>query len=341
MKRVLVLGAGGAAGINFSRSMRRAGGFHAIGCDLKPERLAMGQWDQTVASDRADSPEHLNTVLRVIEQTKPDILYAQADSEVFWLSANRSRLPVPCLLPAETAIEASRDKLALSGMLAAHGVDVPAGMLADEANELSFRRLLDISGKVWVRARSGAGSKAALPVKSLEMSRMWVRYWCESRGLKSEDFMLCEFLPGAEFAWQGVFKDGRLLAGVTRERLEYVFAEQMPSGQSSTPSKARIVHNATVTSLGERAVRAIDPMPSGVYGVDMKSDAAGNPRVTEINVGRFYTTSDFYAAAGCNLVEIYLRAGLGLPLPDCRVHDPIPAGATWIRSLDAAPKLFL
>jgi carbamoyl-phosphate synthase large subunit len=65
-----------------------------------------------------------------------------------------------------------------------------------------------------------------------------------------------------------------------------------------------------VFDVAEAAVRivnkACDAKPHGVFYVDMKEDALGRPRVTEINAGRFNTTQNFYTEAGLNLVEAYV-----------------------------------
>lgn len=352
MARFLSLGSGGCAGTNLSRCLNDAG-HYSIGLDIRPERLELGEWDAVGGIDRTDSPNHLASVLAAIETHRPDLIYAQADSEVFWLSDNRDKVGVPTLLPSREAINLCRDKLCLSHELHKANIPVPMSRWAAQReqyqgtprhnfNEVAAMSGGIVAGKVWVRAKSGAGSKAALPVSNYDMAAAWIRYWGETRGLSPEEFMFCEFLPGREFAWQAVFMGGNLVTSVTRQRLEYVFQEQMPSGQSSTPSLAEIVQIPDMNRIGEAAVRAIEHTPNGVYGVDAKCDAAGQIRVTEINTGRFYTTSHFYASAGVNLVDIYVKAALGTlgqTWPKLPYYDAIPAGYRWLRSLDAEPYL--
>ena len=126
----------------------------------------------------------------------------------------------------------------------------------------------------------------------------WIRWWIDERGLRASDFMVSEMLPGREFAYQSVWQDGELIAGQARERVEYLYGHLTPSGQTSTPSVARTVSIPAVDDLAKRAIRALDPRPRGVFCVDIKESATGVPKVTEINAGRFFTTSNFFAARG-------------------------------------------
>ena len=331
---ILILGAGGAAGINFCRALRRAGdNFRLIATDVHPLRLRLPDADayELVPKVAERDPELLATL---VKRHAADVVYAQADSEVRGLLQHPRPIPAKTLLPKPSAWDIASNKLELCHHLFGHRVPVPVSRLAvgPEAKE-DFGELRELGrGRVWVRAKTGAGSKAALPVTTFDQMQHWIDYWCDSRGLHRSDFMQCQYLPGDEFAWQGVYDaGGNLLGSVVRQRVEYVFAEQMPSGQSSTPSVATIVHRTDVNTLAERAVAALG-LPTGVYGVDCKTDAAGVVRVTEINVGRFYTTSDFYASAGANLPAAWTLAAAGESVTLGR--DRIPAGVTWVRSLD-------
>jgi phosphoglycolate phosphatase-like HAD superfamily hydrolase len=73
----------------------------------------------------------------------------------------------------------------------------------------------------------------------------------------------------------------------------------------------------------------------------MKEDRDGRPRVAEINAGRFFTTSNFFAHAGLNMPDTYVRLGVGerLERPSAR-HDPRPEDLYWVRMIDMAPAWF-
>jgi carbamoyl-phosphate synthase large subunit len=151
------------------------------------------------------------------------------------------------------------------------------------------------------------------------------------------DFMISEFLPGREFAFQSLWRDGSLVVSQTRERVEYLFGALVPSGQTSTPSVARTVQRPDVVAIASDAVRAIDGRANGVFCADLKGDAAGRPRVTEINAGRFFTTSNFFATAGLNMPYDYLRFARGEAVSE-RI-EPLEEGLYWVRMVDMGYRL--
>ena len=73
--------------------------------------------------------------------------------------------------------------------------------------------------------------------------------------------------------------------------------------------------------------------PQGVYCVDMKESEEGVPKVTEINAGRFFTTSNFFAAAGLNMPDIYVQCAMG-GHPERTASSPLPPGLHWVRMMD-------
>ncbi|MGH3080766.1 MAG: ATP-grasp domain-containing protein [Gaiellaceae bacterium] len=151
--------------------------------------------------------------------------------------------------------------------------------------------------------------------------------------------MVSEFLPGREFAFQSLWVDGELVTSAARERLEYVFGHLMPSGQGSSPSVARTVRRQDVNELAARAVGAVDADATGVVCVDLKEDGDGNPLVTEINAGRFFTTSNFLAEAGANMPYEYVRLALGESPDRLSRFDAVEPDLYWVRMIDMGYKL--
>jgi carbamoyl-phosphate synthase large subunit len=81
------------------------------------------------------------------------------------------------------------------------------------------------------------------------------------------------------------------------------------------------------------AIRALDPEPRGAFCVDVKEASDGRPRVTEINAGRFFTTSNFFAAAGLNMPDMLVRCALGEQLARLS-SSPLDPDLYWIRMVD-------
>jgi len=103
---------------------------------------------------------------------------------------------------------------------------------------------------------------------------------------------------------------------------------------------ARTVHNDEVNNLVFKAVRAIDPHASGIFCADLKTDKFGIVRLTEINAGRFFTTSFFFSSAGANMPYYYTKAGLGEQIScDLKPFDCVPPDCYWVRMIDMGYKL--
>jgi hypothetical protein len=252
----------------------------------------------------------------------------------------RDDLPAATMLPRSSVLALAADKSATASLLRACDVPVPdaAPFASIEGVGPVVDALLADHASVWVRARVGAGSRAALPVRSAPQAEAWVRWWMDERGARATDFMASEHLPGREFAYQSLWCNGILVAGQARERVEYLYGHLTPSGQTSTPSVARTVREPAVDATACAAIRALDPDPHGVYCVDLKEDAAGVAKVTEVNAGRFFTTSNFFAAAGLNMPDLYVRCALG-ERPEPLGSSPLPPDLHWIRMVDMGYRL--
>ena len=171
------------------------------------------------------------------------------------------------------------------------------------------------------------------------MARHWIMYWL-TRGVNWK-WMVQEYLPGRNIAWQGIFKKGELIVSQTRERLEYIYPYLAPSGITGTPTIARTINGEKVNIMAMKAILAIEDKPNGVYAVDLKGNSEGIIVPTEINAGRFHTTSYFYANAAkslniprANMPEVFLKAAFDDDIPDGPIHDILPPDMFWLRHID-------
>lgn len=292
----------------------------------------------------AGDDNYIKEINRLIKTERVTLLYAAPDAEVWEISKHRNEINCDIYLPDHEVLELCGDKLALNLHLKEAGVPVPPATAIDRNNvndrllSMLGGRDIDLAGDYmfWLRATKGAGSKAAIMVKSVPTARSWMYYWEYTRGMKF-DFMLSEFLPGKEYAFQSLWYMGELITSAARERLEYLFGDKTPTGQSSSPSVARSVHNGKVNETATEAILAVDPEPHGVFCVDLKEDKDGMPNVTEINAGRFFTTVNFFAQAGCNMPEMYIKLALGIPLEPQETYNSVPENLLWIRGVDKLP----
>lgn len=306
MVKVLVLGAGGPAGVNTCRALKAAG--HYV-------------WAQD------DNFEHLEFVAEYVDGYGAplggfDLVIAQPDRAVLQL-AQRSDLP--SFLPSLGTVLICQDKFEA-------GLCWRRAGLRDDRTELidSSTALGELIFPRWLRARHGAGAKAAILARSWAEAYHWFEFWRQRE--PSIDFVAEAFLPGRDLSWASLWHEGHLVADFARERLEYLYPHLTPEGLTGTPTRARIIHDLDLQNIAAKAVLAVDPDPHGIFCVDLREDDFGILRPTEINAGRFSTTvglwslySDRSNMAAC-AVDLALKGYCG--------WDPLPEGLTLSRHID-------
>ena len=340
MNRILLLGAGGNAARNFAASLRMADTYWVMGVDTHPQRLLAAPLDERLLLPSSCTlEERIATLNSAIAAHGIEFVHAQPDSEVEFLLRSRDSISTAVFGHDLDMWAVFADKYACTERWQSNPeLGMPQYALNDLlSDERLADELLQESGRMWIRARQGAGSRAALPVTRVSEARSWSKYWIHNRGLGVDDFVLTPWLPGPEYAVQMLWRDGQCVQAQARERLEYVFAAQMASGQSSTPSLARTVSMPHVTAAAVNAVVTIDPSPHGIYCVDLKTSASGHVKPLEVNYGRFFTTTDFFARLGVNGPHAYVQIAAGREVEP--QIDAIRSTMYWVRGLDHEPAL--
>ncbi|WP_428261327.1 hypothetical protein [Haliangium sp.] len=351
--RILITGAGGPLGVNVTRSLRAAASTPGappatlVGTDCNRWHLPLALTDEVVLIPPArDTDAYLAALGELISARSIDLIVPTHPVEVRTLSAHRNRFTgVRFMLPPHEAILLAQDKWRTHCLLRDAGLPVPLTRLIGRRSHLDevFDELA--TRPVWVRGAGvpGAGiGVASLPCREVAHAAAWVDHhqgWGK--------FIASEYLPGANLTWCGLFYRGELVMAQSRERLEYVLPHVSPSGITGAPAVSRTVSRPDVRDSGEAAVRALPGPPHGVYFVDLKEDAHGVARITEINAGRFGTTIHFYTEAGANFVAALAALALGRSLPGAPegrlfgapAIDPVAPGTYWIRTLDCGPVL--
>ena len=330
--RVMVTGAGGPAGIGVTRSLKVAG-HEVVGVDCDKWALHFAETSRKHLVPRADDPRYISTINVLIDEEKVDFLHAQPDPEVAVISEGRYVLKAMTMLPSPEVVVICQDKMMTNRRLLGTGVPVPktVNILGSDLSDASNL----LGSEFWVRDRQGAAGRGAWHVRpgGHREAESWIT---ANNGWRS--FIASEYLPGSCVTWQSVWKDGELLCAQSRERIEWALANRSPSGVTGVTGVARTISRRDVAEIGEACVRAIDPRPNGIYGVDMKEDRKGTPRVTEVNIGRFFTTIEFFTQMGLNMPDIYVRAGMGQRWKE---PEKLPDNWYWLRSMDSPPRLVM
>jgi carbamoyl-phosphate synthase large subunit len=337
VKRILVTGAGGPAAVNFIRSLRAADEqMWIVGSDVSRSHL---EWPDVDAAYQAPSyrdDSYVDFLNDLIAHERIEFVHPQPDGEVRAISEHRDELHARVLLPAHETIQMLQDKHVSGQRWAAAGISPTPSLLVSDRDDLE--RAAHILGlPFWLRATEGAGGTGSTPVEDVEVAAHWMAYW-SLRG-RSWSWVAQELLPGANLAFTSLWYDGELICSQARERLEYIYPYLAPSGVTGTPVDAVTCKRPDVNDVATRAVLAVDVAATGIFCVDLKEDANGMPRPTEINCGRFFTTSYFYTAAGLNLPHLYVALAFGDPLPTVPRYDALAPGQHWLRHIDCSAVL--
>ncbi len=339
--RVLILGAGTAAGENLIRSLRTA----------DPSLTLLGGHDDRFVLKRSAAAARIllppsrsrafvRAVSRLVDDRHVDLVMPTSDTHVQALSDGRRRLGRALFLPHHSVVALCRDKYRLTRALRRCGIPAPATypVTTLAAVDELFARL----GRrpLWCRPRTGTCARGGAAVVSPDQARSWIRLWQTMQGVPVRSFTLSEYLPGREILCQSVWDRGRLVLASTFERLSYFGVDNIPSGVTSLSSLAKTVVAPAAVDVCRRAVRAIAPAASGAFSIDVKEDGAGRPHVTEINAGRFFMAmTAFDRVLKHNMALTYVQVALGARLEFGETYDAVD-DYYMARDLDVEPAIF-
>lgn len=335
MKRILVTSAGGSPAVNFTRSLRKAPEpFYLIGVDANKYYLQRAEVDEKYLVPRASDPMYIPVIKAIIKETQADLLHVQHSQEVPVISRYRDKLGVKTFLPEHRSVEICDNKLESFRCWQAAGLKVPETLLLESESDIEMA-LQKFGGKIWLRAITGSGGSGAAPATDAKWAKLWVSLhdgWGK--------FSASQHLTPATVIWQSIWQNGELIVAQGRQRLYWEFGGKFLSGVSGVTGAGCLVSDPTVDSIAQEAILAIDQRPHGIWGVDLTYDDSGVPNPTEINIGRFFTTHQFFTEAGLNMPYIYVKLALGEEPPGISPRlNPLSSGLVWIRGVDFVPKL--
>jgi glutathione synthase/RimK-type ligase-like ATP-grasp enzyme len=337
MKRILVLGAGGPAAVNFIRSLRSAPDeFFIVGLDMNKYRIELPDLDKRFLVPENSDPRYVDILNRIIRRERIEMVHPQPDAEVKFLSDHREKIAARVFLPKKETVDRCQNKYATALIWKENDISVAASLMVE--NEEDVRKAAQALGlPFWMRALHGAGGKGSTPVENVEVGIHWLKYW-RSRG-KDWEFFAQEFLPGQNIAFTSVWDRGRIVSSQARERIEYIYPYLAPSSITGTPTVAKTISDDEVNEIAAAAVKAVDPEATGIFCVDLKRNHRRVPCPTEINAGRFFTTSYFFTQAGINLPFIYVKLAFEECVPPQKTFNAVEENQYWIRHIDSLPRL--
>jgi carbamoyl-phosphate synthase large subunit len=339
VQNLLVTGAGGSAGHNVCWSLRvsRDGKVTDLtGTDTDKTSLELNKWvDNAYVVPGADAPRYTTILNKVIRRWKIELVLPQPDPEVGRISKDRDKIESRLFMPDQQAVTTCLDKYEAILKWHRSGLRKRPILVADGGRSLESS-IRGLNFPCWLRARHGAGGLMSYFARTWKEAYYWVMLSWEqgSRG----DFVAEDFLPGRDFCFMSLWKEGRLVTSMARERLSWVGHRSFGSGGTSKLNK--VVHSEQVNNKAIEAIRAVSSKPHGVFCVDLKEDHGGVPLPTEINC-RFTTNVHYLTLASIrlglpelNFPWLAARIGLGESIPPCRELNAVPSGIWFTKNTD-------
>lgn len=184
-------------------------------------------------------------------------------------------------------------------------------------------------------------AKTAEMLGDLAPKTYWLRDTHGAGGAGAQ--MLTNYLPGRNYSVEYVFTGDGKVACFQKQRLSYSVKERTEGIENRGSSAVSVCTDRTdvwVTAMRSlNLLRKATGTPLyGFYGVDLKEDENGVPKVTEINAGRLLTASySYFWLTGYNLPLVGVKAFFGEEQPELPAY---PKGYGIIRQVDQFPELF-
>jgi len=336
MKRILVTGSGGSPATGFVRSLRAAPEeMFLVGTDCSEFYVMRSETDETFLVPRATEGDYIAILNQIIEENELEFLHVQNTAELKVISDNRKKLNITTFLPSKKTIHICQNKLLSHEAWASAGIKQPKTMMINDESDLKVA-FKEFGKPLWIRDTTGAGGRGSLPVKSLRLAKAWLDFK-EGWGKYTAAEMLGE---SKSTTWQSIWKDGELIVAQGRRRLYWELAKLAPSGISGATGTGITVSDEQLDDMAQRTIFAIDKDPHGIFSVDLTYNKEEVPNPTEINIGRFFTTHEFFTQAGLNMPYVFVRLAYGESVPEIKTRlNPLPNNLAWIRGMDFKPIL--
>jgi hypothetical protein len=335
LKRILITGAGGSPSTNFVRSLRLAPEpFDLVGTDADEFLLMRAETDSRYLVPLASDPAYLEVLNDIIDEERVDLVHAQNDAEVRFLSDHRDQVHARTFLPSAETVRVCQDKFLSYERWHAAGIVVPETVVMHTETDLQ-QAFASFGGQMWLRDATGAGGRGALPVHDLDTARSWLdlrQGWGR--------YTASELLEPETITWMSIWHHGELVLAQGRKRLYWELSKVSQSGVTGATGAAITVADPQVDEIAMAAVLAIDREPDALFGVDLTYDRNGIPNPTEINIGRFFTTHLFFTELGVNMPYVFVKLACDEAPPEiAQKLNPARPGMVWIRGMDFEPVL--
>jgi len=338
--KILITGACAVSARSVLRSLKKSeifGNAEFIGWDMATLLYGVyeGLFDRLYKVPSVSDSAYRSVAQEILDKERPDAAIVVPEVEV--LHWAKMPFPVPHFVPAPAFCELAISKKKLFACLAGTSL-IPRSFELSRADAFAENFACPLAFPVWIRdsaagTASGKGSFLAHDISDL---RAWIAI---NRGI--DNFQISEFLPGGNYGCFCLFKNGKLLKLAIAERQEYIMAKVAVSGITGNTARGRLLNDEKIRAVALDAVARVNAaagtVANGLVVVDMRADAAGTPKVTEINI-RHVAFSSSFANAGFNLSEYHLLCTLGRENElSPEIEKTFPRDNLILRDVDGVP----
>jgi biotin carboxylase len=287
--RILINGIGGPTPRSIAKTIRK--NFpeaYIVGTDMNQKAIGFfmeGLLDNNYLVPRISDPDYWKIVQDIIEKEKIDFAFIQPEREIIgwgeYFEKNGS-FPCPVLIPQKDLALTLMDKSLMADIL--EGTDfIPKTIKISQENPRFEEVEREIGFPCWIRATQGSGGLGSLKLEDMSSFKSWLFI-----NREIEHFTVSEFLTGRHLATQQLYIDGEYVKGASLECAEYVMAAIAPSKVTGNTSFGRLLNEDRILefchSCVEYVCEKLNTKPHGVLSFDLKEDAEGNMKVTEVNI---------------------------------------------------------
>jgi len=303
---ILITGIGGPTPRSIAVRLRKLfPGSTLIGADSNPKALGFymnGLLDKCIVAPRADDPEYWKFMKELVKSEEVDLAFVQPEAEVMewgnYLKKNGSYI-CPVLIPPVEYTQGLMDKAAMADLLDGTGY-IPKTIRITPDKPDYDRIEEEVGYPCWIRASVGSGGLGSLKLSRKEDLEAWLFI---HSGIK--EFTISEFLTGRHLANQMLYLNGECIKNAGLQCAEYVMADIAPSKVTGNTSYGLFINEEPLLAFCEEVMdylaKQLKVQPHGVFSFDLKEDAEGNLKVTEINI-RHMAYTGIMAEIGFDLI---------------------------------------
>ncbi len=311
MKTILLTGIGGLTPRSIAGVIRRNHpDYRLIGCDVSPKAMGFymkGLLDDYAVAPRCDDPAYFPWMERFAAEKDVDYAFVQPEAEIVeWgrYYETHGRYPCPVFMGCRLLSESLRDKSIMAELL--KGTDFIPRTIKVTQEQPRFEEVeREIGFPCWIRATEGTGGLGSLRLDNLSSYKSWLFI---NAGIP--EFTVSEFLTGRHLANQMLYWNGEYVKGAALECAEYVMASAAPSRVTGNTHLGRFLNEDHINRFCDDCIRYLERklgVPAhGILSFDLKEDAAGNLKVTEVNI-RHMAYTGVMAQVGFDLIEDTIR----------------------------------